>query len=545
MKLEFTAKKEKISEAIKAVDNELSKLKISKKEKVRVLFSAELIIENLVENATNNAKLIINIQRFLGTYKLKIQCLGRDINWDNNLNNLFDIDSLSAEEKEVVTKSIEKIYGSNINYKSNKSTNTFTINIAKSQYRELYLTIFGLVAGILFGFAMKNISVDASIAISDNFFGPVYTMFINSMKMIIGPLVFFSIADSISGFSNFGTLGKIASKVIPLYIITSLIAIGVGFVIGNIFPIGDPSLQSLINDAGSSAIESSKTINVSIKDTIIGIIPSDIISPFLKTDMLQIIFIAVIVGIAAAMIGSDSTFSKFIKSTNKVFLKLTSIIVKVLPFAVFCSMAKMMVEMDLSQLAKVVVWVPAVYLGHFSMLFVYAILLLLLSRYNPILFFKRYSPAIMAAFSANSSSAALPVSIKQCKEALKISPKVYGFSIPMGATINMDGSCITFVITAMFAANIFGIDISLSTILALVVTIMSLSVGCPGIPGGTLVCIAILMPVIGVPAETISLIMGLHPLVGMSSSASNVTGDGVVATIVAKSEGLIDLNPSS
>lgn len=145
------------------------------------------------------------------------------------------------------------------------------------------------------------------------------------------------------------------------------------------------------------------------------------------------------------------------------------------------------IGMNISSLLKVIVWVPCCYAGHFMMMVMYGVLLFVFARYNPYKFFKLFMPAILTGFSTASSNAALPVSMKQCGEALKISPRIYSFSIPMGATINMDGNCITLVITALFGARVFEIDISSSMVVAMVVAIMSLSLGAPGVPGGNLV----------------------------------------------------------
>ncbi|MCR5023375.1 MAG: dicarboxylate/amino acid:cation symporter [Lachnospiraceae bacterium] len=174
------------------------------------------------------------------------------------------------------------------------------------------------------------------------------------------------------------------------------------------------------------------------------------------------------------------------------------------------------------------------------MIIIYLLLLLFLAGLNPTIFLSKYYPAMAAAFTFASSNAALPTSIKQCDE-MGISPKVYSFSLPLGATINMDGSCIALIISALFFAKIFNIEVTGGVLLSLFISIMVLSLGSPGVPGGNLVCIAILVPQIGIPAEAISLIMGLYPIMGMMQTCTNVTGDAVVTTIVAKHEKLMDL----
>lgn len=536
------ANKNNISKIITFIDHELSKYKIAKKEKIKALFSAEEAIDNLINNASANVDISLNVRKFFGSYNIRITCEGSKIDLASINKKKYKLDNLTNEESAVLDEMVEKLCDSNVSYKRNKDTNICIIKVAKSKYRNLYLTLSGLVLGIICGLTLKYVPTEISLAITKNFFEPVYIMFINALKFIVAPLVFLSIAESIAGFSSLAALGRIASKVLALFLITSAIAVCVGLASSLIFPIGDSSLQDLISDAGSAAIANGSEVSFSLKNMIVGIIPSDIINPFLKMDMLQVIFVAILIGTATSFVGNESTFAKFIKSANEVVSQVVSLVIKFLPLAVFCSMSKMMVEMDFVQLGKVMVWVPACYVGHLLMLVVNAILLLLLAKYNPITFYKKFVPAIVTAFSTSSSNATLPITIRQCRDALKISPKVYSFSLPMGATVNMNGSCITLIVSAMFAMHIFGVDLSASVFFAAFITIISLAMGCPGIPGSSIVCCTVLMPVVGVPAEFISLIMALDPLVDMIATVTNITGDAVTTTIVAKSENLIEVS---
>lgn len=539
MHIKIKAEKKNITKAVKFVDKELNSLKVSKSERIYTVLSVEEIIMSLIENSDSKCDLKIDIRKILGNIKIKLACNGAEIDSKKSINQIFKGVDLNSEEAEIVDSYLKTI-NNHIEFKRHKKTNICIVNVKKSKYSQLYITLSCLVLGTLCGLLLKQAPYEFADALKTNLFIPVYTLFINALKFIIGPLVFFSIANSIVGFANIKALGRIALKVITLYVLTSLIAICVGFVSTVIFPIGDASLQSAITDSANSTIEKTSQLASSPISMIVGIVPANIISPFLEANMLQVIFIAILIGIASSFVDSNSTFSNFIKSGTKVFLRITSFIIKVLPVAIFCSMAKMMIDMNLSEVAKILLWVPGCYIGHFLMLVTYATLLLILARYNPFKFFKLYLPAMITAFSTGSSSASLPVSLKMCDESLKISPKVYAFSIPMGSTINMDGCCVTLVVTLMFVARIFNMEITPTSILTVVLTIMLLSMGEPGVPGSNLICAAVLLPTVGLPAEAISLIMGVYPLVGMSQTTSNVTGDAVVTIIVAKSENLID-----
>ncbi len=213
-----------------------------------------------------------------------------------------------------------------------------------------------------------------------------------------------------------------------------------------------------------------------------------------------------------------------------------------MPAAVFCSMAKMIISMNIGSLASVLVWIPTIYFGDVIMIVIYGLMILIFARINPIKFFKKFYPVMLTAYAFASSNSTLPYSMETCENSLGIHKRIYAFSLPLGATINMDGTCIAQMVSALFMAKIFGVPVTGSTILTLAVSIFILSVGAPGVPGGALVCISLLLPQIGVPAEAISLIMGLYSIIGMMLVCVNVTGDAVVTLIIARAEKLINMD---
>ena len=247
-------------------------------------------------------------------------------------------------------------------------------------------------------------------------------------------------------------------------------------------------------------------------------------------------------GLAASALTKTFPFIRTVLVVaNSICAKITTALVGFIPLVVFCSMAKMMISIDLSQLVNVVVWVPVLYFGDILMLGVYVILLMVMGKLNPISFIRKYYPVMITAFSFASSNATLPTSLKQAEE-MGISRRVYSFSLPLGATINMDGTCVALMVSTLFMAKIFGVAITGSILLSLFFSIFVLSIGAPGVPGAALICLSLLVQQIGVPAESISLVMGLYPLAGMMLCTVNVTGDAVGTAIVARHENLIDMD---
>ena len=538
----LNADKTSISAGVEFIRSFLQERKVSARQIARIMLTAEEVLAIMAEGAKTGTAITIEPTGRFGALNIQIKGNCKPFEVSDIYENLSACDQ-EEEVVDAIKKIYDRLFGDSLQIKSSKGLTTVIIPVKKSTYASLLYTLTALVLGVITGLLIQAL-LPASVgnSISSLVFTPIYTMFINGLKMIVAPLVFFSMASSIADFTDLKSLGRIAARIVAFYLLTSVIAICVGYLTYLIFPIGSPELAEAVSvESAASTLQKAEGISISIKDTIVGIIPSDIITPFQKSDMLQLIFMAVVLGLASASIaGKVPEVKRIISALNKVFSKITSVMVGFIPVIVFCSMAKMMIAMDFGALIKVFVWTPVIYFGDFLMIGVYLLLLLVLAGLAPHRFLKNYYPAMISAFTFASSNAALPTSIKQCDK-MGVSPRIYSLSLPLGATINMDGSCISLLISALFCARVFQVPITSSVLLSLFILIMVLSVGSPGVPGGNLVCIALLIPQIGVPAEAVSLIMGLYPLVGMMQTCTNVTGDAVVSMIVAKREGLLDM----
>ena len=537
---------EQIAKAVDFIRDALKEKGVPQKKIIKAALSAEEVLVQLIAHAPEEKRkeqrILIEAGGFFGEVSLRFKAKGSEFTLAE-LKQSLSLEDLGDEDaNNVVLRLMEKLLGDDLSIKNAGGTNRVTMQVKKSHYAGLLITLACLVLGAATGLFMQNaFPAEISSAISANLFTPVYTMFMNALKMIVAPLVFCSVAASIADFGDLKALGRIALRIVLLYVCTSAIAIFIGFAAYQIFPIGDPSLAEAVSlEEAEATLAKGENVTISIKDTIVGIIPSDIITPFQKSEMLQLIFMAVMLGIAASAIAKKMPEARnLLVVLNEVCSRITAALVRFIPLVVFCSMAKMMLSMNLGHLMNVAVWVPVIYFGDILMICAYLVLLLLLGGLNPLKFLKGFYPAMVSAFVFSSSNAALPSSMKQC-EHMGISSRVYSFSLPLGATINMDGSCISLMVSALFFAKIFSIPISGSVLLSLFIAIIVLSLGSPGVPGGNLVCIALLVPQIGVPAEAISLVMGLYPIVSMMQTCANVTGDAVVTAIVSKREKLLD-----
>ncbi len=534
----------KIPDCIRFIEDELNALGIDRRQTLRSILAAEDMLAELISRADAKDNLTIRISKFFSDVTITISCKGERLalqETNMGIDELKDSD-LGDEADAVVRGIVMRTLGTEQYVRYMKGSNIVRIKVEKSKYKNLYYTFGAMVLGVIFGLIIKSLLPhNITDIVVGNVFDLISTMFLNAVKMIVAPLVFFSVSSSIAGFGDLKALGKTGGKVMGLYFLTSIIAIFVAMGIYMLFPAGNPELANAVSDAGASITEAANEAGISIKDTIIGIIPSNLLQAFISSDMLQIIFIAFLLGAVASMLGEYSEYiKKLLNAMNALFSKAAGVIMLCMPVAVFSSMAALMISMNGRTMLSMLSWVALIYAADIAMMAVYAIMILILTRLNPLKFFSNYFPAIATAFAFSSSNATLPVSLKSCKERLGISPRIYSFSIPLGATINMDGSCVTQVISAFFMAKVFGIEMSGAMILSLILAVYLLSVGAPGVPGGALVCVSLLLPQIGVPAEALSLLIGLYSLVSTIQTSTNVTGDAAVTLIVAKSEGLVD-----
>ncbi len=534
-----------LGQVIVKVGDALESLRINRKQILRSVLVTEDLLTELVAHSSEGAVVTVQVEKFLGSVSISLSCKGTPFSLsDTNMG----FEELAAEEdraewQAIIRKLLSKKMEMDISVKRLGKINIVRILVEKTRYHSLIATACALVLGIATGLLLRNMAADQVRAyMANNVFQTAYSMFMNAIKMIVAPLVFFSMASSIASFGDMKALGKIGVKVIVLFMCTSLVAIFIGYGIYQIFPIGSPSLASSVQDGAEQAAAIAKNSNISISlwGILQGIVPANLMKAFLDANMLQILFAAILLGVSATMIGKHVTFMRdFLDTMNLLFVRAATLIMKCMPFAVFCSVARMVVTIPMKDMLSMFSWVGTIFVGAVAMIMFYC-LMLLVSGINPVKFLRNYAEPMATAFSFGSSAATLPVSLRACRDKLGISPEIYTFSIPLGSTINMDGSCVTLIISCLFVAKVFQINVTPQLLTTMILAIFLLSVGAPGVPGGALVCLSILIPMMGVPAEAISLFIGLYAIVGMILSCTNVTGDAVVSLIVAKQEKKFD-----
>lgn len=542
MKQIFTADNTGIGKATDYIRSVFIENGIKGKENSKDLLAAEEAMGELVAHADGESHLFVNSRSFLGTTVLELSAAGQPIDIQKTFTP--SIPDYWAVSDTAVKSGLRSLILSsmwrNLKYKYKDGMNIMQLTVTSSTHA-LFMTLGALFAAILAGIILTAfLPQNFLYALNDNFLAPVKNMYMNALKMLAAPVVFFSIVACFSKQSNPLGLGRIGGKIIGLYMLTTLIATAVGLTVFFIFRPGDPSAASGITGELSAII--SKVEAISFRKMMMQIVPANFLSPFLESNMVQLLFLAVLTGLAVGLIGDYSTrMSSWFEACCELFMQIVSIIMHVTFLAVFCSILSMVIKTGPLLILSVLGMLGTFLSGMGLMILVYC-MLMLFAGINPLLFFKRYIPYMLQVFAIASSNASISLNMEACKKELGIDSSIYSLSIPLGATINMDGTCVLLAVQSLMLAQVYGVTVPAGAIASLAFSIIVMSIGAPGVPGAGAVILSMLISMIGVPVEAVTLVLGVGPLVGMFITMCNCFGDVVVTMIVAKSEKRIDLN---
>lgn len=393
----------------------------------------------------------------------------------------------------------------------------------------------GILVGVIFN-QINSEFIDKNIV--SGLFAMIGKMFVNALKMLVVPLVFFSLLGGVTGIGDIGVLGRVGTKSFALYLGTTALAITVAITLATIVGPGKGFDMAGLDLTGVSGKEAP-----SVWDVFAGIVPTNPIAAFANGEMLQVIFYTVVLGVGVLMLGGRSEpFIAACDYMNDLMMKVVQIVMHFAPYGVFCLIAKTFAEQGLDLFMPVIAYVITLVAALFIHLFItLPVMLKLLSGLNPVAFMRKMRPAQIFAFSTASSNATIPVTYRSVTERVGVDESVASFCIPFGATINMDGTAIMQGVATVFLANVYGIDLGLSGYLTVIGMAVLASIGTAGVPGVGLVMLTMVLSQVGLPIEGIAIILGVDRLMDMIRTAVNITGDAVVTAIVAKGEGKIDM----
>ena len=398
--------------------------------------------------------------------------------------------------------------------------------------------LIGMLSGLLTGVVIRTFFPESPLVTTyfvDGLFHIVGQIFISSLKMLVVPLVFISIVCGTCSLSDASTIGRVGGKTIVLYIFTTAIAITLAILAALLV---EPGVGANLEGATTFTAEEAPAIS----EVLIRLFPSNPVEALARGNTLQIIVFALLFGISIAAAGEPGErIARLFESTNEVMMKLVALLMNIAPYGVFCLMAKLFTTIELSAIASLVKY-------FFLLLFVlllhvvvtYCPLLKLLTGLSPIKFLRKMEDAAMFAFSTASSNATIPVTMETATHRFGVSTRVASFTIPLGSTINMDGTAIMQGIATVFISQAFSIELGLNDYITVILTATLASIGTAGVPGVGMIMLAMVLQQVGLPVEGIALIMGVDRLLDMVRTAVNVTGDSAVTCIVAKSENALN-----
>ncbi len=414
-----------------------------------------------------------------------------------------------------------------------------------SKEKKMSLTVkvlLGMALGMAVGLVINLGGLNASGSfvneyIVNGLFHVVGKMFVNALKMLVVPLVFFSLICGVCGIGNIKMLGRVGGKSFALYMMTTAIAIATAILIAASMGIGKGMNQ--VSDATFTGKEAPPLTQV-----LIDIIPKNPINSMANGDMLPIIFFSILVGISLLMVGRKAkSFIEGAEIANEVMMKMVNIVMAVAPYAVFALIAKAVANLGIDLLASLAGYV-AVLVGSLMVhLFITLMIVLkLFSGLSPAMFIRKIRNAQVFAFSTASSNATIPVTMRTVTDRFGVNNSVASFTVPFGATINMDGTAIMQGVATVFIANVYNVDLGLTGYLTVILMSVLASIGTAGVPGVGLIMLSMVFTQVGLPVEGIGLVLGVDRLMDMIRTAVNVSGDAVVSTVVAKSEGKLDID---
>ena len=378
-----------------------------------------------------------------------------------------------------------------------------------------------LVLAIIVGVLMVNHS-----AFAVEYIKPFGTIFLNLIKFVVVPVVIFSIMSGVISMKDIKEVGAIGWKTVVFYIVTTSFAITIGLAVGNLAK----GLFPVLSTTGLSYEPAAAT---KMMDVIVNIFPNNFIAPMAEGNMLQVIVMAILISFGIILAGEKGTKAgELVESLNEVFMKVMDIILKLSPIGVFCLLCPVVAENGpaiLGSLAMVLLVAYGCYILH--AVFVYSASVKVLGKVSPLEFFREMAPAILFAFSSASSVGTLPLNI-ECTERLGVRKEIASFILPLGSTINMDGTAIYQGVCAIFIASCYGIDLTFGQMITIVLTATLASIGTAGVPGAGMIMLAMVLQSVGLPVEGIALVAGVDRIFDMGRTTLNITGDAACSVVV-------------
>ena len=410
-----------------------------------------------------------------------------------------------------------------------------------------FRVLLGLVLGIAFGFYMGSVSANNPTGLDGKtilteYVKPVGTIFIHAIKMVVVPLIFFSLVAGITSMTSAESFKRIGTKSVGAYLMTGAFAVCIGLVFGSIFKPGLGMDLNTLKEHAEAGAAVPKAQAFSIIQLFVDMVPTNIFKAMVEDNILQVVVFALFIGIALVQLGEKTrNIAVLMQSSADLVFKLIEIIVRFSPYGVFALISWAVGTQGFDILYALLKLVGTVLGALFAQYLLFGVMVVVFGRMSPLPFYKKITEAQLLAFSTSSSKATLSTAMRIVNERMGVSKSTTSFVLPLGTSINMDGTAIYLGITALFFAQAYGVSLDAHHYFILVLTATLGSIGAAGIPGGSLIMMGMVFTSVGLPLEGIALIAGIDRILDMLRTTVNITGDSLITMLVDKSEGTMDV----
>ena len=533
---EYPLKQNGVSKSLLFIEETLKKLRVKKRDLMEALLISEETMLLLSEHAPEEASIKVTVTRRMGVPRIRLAIPGTPVTLDEHLGTV-SIDQLGEETENAIRSVMLRSYADSIKYRHSRSENILTIVTGIPERILATRTVASIVLSLITALLLRQILPDAAVQwMSTNLLSPVESLFISALMCMTAPAVFVSIACSMFRFEGFSELGRSGKTVVATYLLTSVAAAIIGVVIFELFRPGEIGVLTL--QTGSATAKGFSLLT--ILETLI---PPNIVEPFISVNSLQLMVVAMTIGAALTMSGKRVRHLKVLLEELDVLCgKVSSLVMYMVPVVVYCSTANALLSSRAEVLSATAELIPVLMTGVAALVVMYCLILVVAARLNPIPFLKKYVPAMKSVFLKGSSVAAIPTNMRISRRQLGVPKSICAFSIPLGATINMDGNCVCLTIISLFFARVCDVALGTNEIVVLLLLVLILSLGAPIAPGTLILCLVTLLTQMGIDIGVISLIIGINFILEMMLGLVNSVGNVVVALLVARKEGSLDLD---
>ena len=533
---EYPLKHDGVSKSLLFIEETLKELRLKKRDLMEALLISEETIMLLSEHALEDACIKVTVTRRMGVPRIRLTIPGTPVSLDEHLGTV-SIDQLGEETENAIRSVMLRSYADSIKFRHSRSENILTIVTGIPERILATRTIASIVLSLITAILLRQILPNEAVQwISSNLLSPVENMFISALMCMTAPAVFVSITCSMFRFEGFSELGRSGKTVVATYLLTSIAAAIIGVVIFELFLPGE--IGVLASQEGNATVESFSLL--AILETLI---PPNIVEPFISVNSLQLMVVAMTIGAGLTMSGKRVRHLKvLLEELDVLCSKASSLVMYMVPVVVYCSTANALLSSHAEVLSATVELIPVLMAGMAALLLLYCLVLVFAAHLNPLPFLKKYVPAMKSVLLKGSSVAAIPINMRISRRQLGVPRSICAFSIPLGATINMDGNCMCLTVISLFFARICDVALGTNEIIVLLLLVLILSLGAPIAPGTLILCLVTLLTQMGIDISVISLVIGINFILEMLLGMVNSVGDVVVALLVARKEGTLDLD---